>query len=259
VHTADLLESITLQFPASWGAFNQALAALLAPLGAPTGAGLEFARSDPGFTPRVRVDFGSDQAAVNAEFALSSGERLRVELQNTTGISRRSPHAYAPVAAQAVSARLGAAGLKPVGLDHAGINLPWFEGGLHPQLRQLRAELRARCLYHGYPTGEPWDFILPGDADEIVRARAVDYSRVRKPKFELVSFEKASTPLVQFDLAVDGPYEQFGALFPEALDDPQYRNIWVYLETPLAVDVCLVLNTDTGEDWSGFFEGHRVG
>ena len=253
----DLLESFTLQFPAAGGAFNRSLAALLSPLGRASERGFVFRRSDPGYFPCIFLDFGSDRPTVTAEFALSQGGRLSVEVANTTGQTRRSPHVYTPVAIDDVTARLTAADVKLAGLDHAGINLPWFEGGLHPRLQQLRAELSECCLYHRFPTGEPWDFILPGGADEIGRARRVDYTRLRKPKFELVSFEKASTPLVQFDLAVNAPYERFRALFPEALNDPQYNNIWIYLETPFSVDVCLVLNAEGG-DWSKFFEGQRL-
>lgn len=255
--TPDRLERITLLFPAAGGAFNASLAALLSPLGQATERGFELRRSDPDFYPQLCLDFSSDQPSVTAEFALSDGQRRRVAVENTTGLSRRSPHVYAPVPIETAAARLKAAGLEFVGLDHAGINLPWFEPGLHPRLRQLRAELKARCLYHRFPTGEAWDFILPGDADEVAGLRPVDYGRVRKPKFELVSFEKASTPLVQFDLAVNAPYERFAPLFPEALDDPQFKNIWIYLETPFPVDVCLVLNAEGG-DWSKFFNGHRL-
>jgi hypothetical protein len=75
----------------------------------------------------------------------------------------------------------------------------------------------------------------------------------------LVSFENASTPLVQLDAGVVLPYEQTRALFPEALDDPGLRNMWVYLESPFAVDVCLVLNEWTGEsDWGDYFAKTRM-
>jgi hypothetical protein len=253
-----VLELITLLFPASGAAFNQSLAALLSPLGQATDGGLELARADPDLRPRLCLDFCAERATVAAEFAPSGGRRLEVALENVTGESKRSPHAYAPVKIETVSARLAAAAIKLIGFDHAGINLPWFGPGLHPRLLRLRADLAAQCLYHRFPTGEPWDFILPGDLDEIAQAKEVDYTRVRKPKFELVSFEKSSTPLVQFDVAVNVPYEHFRPLFPEALDDPGFRNIWVYLETPYSVDICLVLNEAAGRDWSDFFLGSRL-
>jgi hypothetical protein len=253
-----VLEHITLLFPASGAAFNQSLAALLSPLGQAIGDGLELACVAPGLYPRLSLDFCTKRTAVTAEFALSDGGRLEVTVENVTGLSKPSPHAYVPVKIETVSARLTAAAVKLIGLDHAGFNLPWFGPGLHPRLLQLRADLAARCLYHRFPTGEPWDFILPGDVDEIAQAKNVDYTRVRKPKFELVSFEKASTPLVQFDVAVNIPYERFRQLFPEALDDPKFRNIWIYLEAPFAVDICLVLNEAAGRDWSDFFQDSRL-
>jgi hypothetical protein len=87
-------------------------------------------------------------------------------------------------------------------------------------------------LYHEFPTGEPWDFIIPGDTHEIDHHKAVDYTKIRRPKFEVVSFDKASTPLIQFDVGVNLNYETFAPLFPESINDPEFRNIWVYLENP---------------------------
>jgi len=113
-------------------------------------------------------------------------------------------------------------------------------------------------LYHRFPTGEPWDFIIPGDKEEIAKGKEIDYNTIRRPKFELVSFGNALTPLLQFDVAVNASYERFAALFPEALNDPEFRNVWLYLENPYPVDVCLVLNEFTARDWSDFFQGCRL-
>jgi hypothetical protein len=129
---------------------------------------------------------------------------------------------------------------------------------VHPKILQLREKLSPCCLYHRFPTGEPWDFIIPGDEDEILNHKAVDYSEVRRPKFELVSFENASTPLVQLDISVNARYERFFELFPESLNDQELRNIWVYLESPYAVDVCLVINESSEDDWSDFFKECRL-
>jgi hypothetical protein len=105
-----------------------------------------------------------------------------------------------------------------VGIDHVGFNLPWFSSGVHPRILQLREELSSYCLYHRFPSGEPWDFIIPGNRDEIARQEAVDYTMVKRPKFEIVSFDKASTPLLQFDFQMNTSYEILQGLFPEALD-----------------------------------------
>jgi hypothetical protein len=87
---------------------------------------------------------------------------------------------------------------------------------------------------------------------------AVDYTKVRRPKFELVSFNKASTPLIQLDVGVNASYERFAPLFPESLNEPEYRNIWIYLRNPYTVDVCLVINEFGAGDWSDYFKGCRL-
>ena len=145
-----------------------------------------------------------------------------------------------------------------IGIDHLGVNLPWFEPGLHPRILQLRETVKARCLYHRYPTGEPWDFILPGTPEEIAGSQPIDYAKIRRPKFELVSFDGASTPLIQIDLGSDRRYEEFKTMFPEALADETFRNIWIYLINPHAVDICLVMNEYSEKDWSGFFKECRL-
>ena len=61
------------------------------------------------------------------------------------------------------------AGMKLIGIDHLGVNLPWFDPGPHPRILRLRETVKAQCLYHRYPTGEPWDFILPGAPEDSLR------------------------------------------------------------------------------------------
>jgi hypothetical protein len=53
-------------------------------------------------------------------------------------------------------------------------------------------------------------------------------------------------------------YEEFSRLFPESLNDPEFRYVWVYLETPYTTDVCLVINEFTERDWSDYFKGCRL-
>lgn len=252
------LEKITIGFPGSQAGFNTQLVSILAPIGRRTSFALDVTASDPSLYPRLSIEYQSPRHAVHADFLLSSGETETVDVENTTGARKQSPHGYRLLGIDEVARRLAAAGLAPAGVDHMGINLPWFEPGRHPRILRLREKIAPACLYHNYPSGEPWDFILPGDRDEIAGRTPVDYSRVRRPKFELVSFEKASTPIVQIDLAVPGRYEDFSGLFPEALADPAFRNIWVYLENPHAVDICLVINERSEGDWSGFFKGCRL-
>ena len=194
----------------------------------------------------------------NPSTQMKHTQMISLKIENTTGASKLSPHIYQSIGIETVSQRLKASGAGWIGIDHAGFNLPWFSPGLHPGIQQLREKLSPHCLYHQFPTGEPWDFIIPGDLDEIFNQKEVDYTRSRKPKFELVTFEKASTPLVQFDISIDIAYEKFLELFPESLNDPQFKNCWVYLETPFAMDVCLVINETSEKDWSGFFKGFRI-
>ena len=165
---------------------------------------------------------------------------------------------YRSLSVETVTQRLTSSAIRWVGIDHVGVNLPWFAPSVHPEIFQLREKLSPYCLYHQFPTGEPWDFIIPGDKDEIARRHVVDYSEVRRPKFELVSFENASKPLIQFDVSVNVEYMRFLRLFPEALNDPELKNIWIYLESPYPVDICLVINEFVGTDWSAFFKGHRL-
>ncbi len=253
------LEKIAVRFPDTDINFTRGLTSLIDALGHAENGMLSLTSSGKGFYPELLLDFQSGRSDITTDFTLSDGEITSVKIENTTGISKQSPYSYKHLAIDTVKQRLASSGVRLIGLDHVGFNLPWFSSGLHPCILQLREKLSSRCLYHRYPTGEPWDFIIPGDTDEIANCRAVDYTRVRRPKFELVSFGNASTPLVQVDISADVEYEAFSQLFPESLNDPSFRNIWVYLETPYTIDVCLVINRfDKERDWSGFFEGSRL-
>lgn len=255
---ADYLEKITVNLPGDQAGFNHRLVSLLAKLGETSSHHLELAQSNQNQYPRIAVDFQSSRPAPCVEFLVSGGDVVPLNVDNTTGEEKKSPRVYGYVEIDTVARRLTAAGIDLIGVDHVGANLPWFAAGIHPRILQLRESIRNCCLYHRYPSGEPWDFILPGTIDEIAGRRAADYKAIRRPKFELVSFEKSSTPLIQIDLGVNAGYEDFTALFPEALADPVFRNIWIYLKNPHAVDVCLVLNEFSERDWSGFFVGQRI-
>ncbi|MBE3117944.1 MAG: hypothetical protein IMZ50_04210 [Candidatus Atribacteria bacterium] len=256
--TTVYLERITVKFPNTNIEFTNQLTSLIDVLGQSENHVLELASSDQSFFPKIRVDFQSEHSGILTDFALSNGETTSVKIENSTGLSKQSPHSYKPLSVGTVNHRLLTSGVKLVGIDHVGFNLPWFSSDLHPGILQLREHLSSRCLYHKFPTGEPWDFIIPGNAHEIAHRKDVDYARIRKPKFEVVSFDKASTPLIQFDIAVNVNYETFAQLFPESLNDPELRNIWVYLENPYTMDVCLVINEFTDGDWSDYFKECRL-
>jgi hypothetical protein len=72
-----------------------------------------------------------------------------------------------------------------------------------------------------------------------------------------VSFEKSSKPIIQIDCITTIDYKKLKALFPEAIADDELKNVWVYLDNPYELDICLVLN-EPGSDWSSFFEGNRL-
>jgi len=256
--TTVYLENITVKFPNTHIEFTDKLALLLDVLGRSEDHVLELTRSDQGFFPKIFIDFRSEGSGFLADFTLSNGEITYVKIENSTGLNKQSPHSYKPISLGAVSQRFLTSGVKLVGIDHVGFNLPWFSPDLHPDILNLRKHLSSRCLYHRFPTGEPWDFIIPGDAHEIACHKPVDYVRIRRPKFEVVSFEKASTPIIQFDIAVNVKYETLAQLFPESLLDTELRNIWVYLENPFSIDVCLVINEFTDGDWSSFFKDCRL-
>jgi len=252
-----LLERITLNFPGTHPEFHSALLSLLAALGKNTPGNLELAASDKKYYPSLSIDFHSTSSDPAANFDTSGGV-VSVRIENITGAEKRNPLPYRLLAIDEVSRRFAAAAWKIAGCDHIGFNLPWFGPGIHPRILELRGRLAGGCLYHRYPSGEPWDFILPGDTDEIARRKPVDYSKTRRPKFELVSFDGASTPLVQIDISTNARFEDFIRVFPEAMADPAFRNIWVYLENPYSIDVCLVVNEVFSGDWSGHFSGCRL-
>lgn len=256
--TTIYLERIIIKFPDTHMGFTNQLALLLGALGQNKNQVLELTSSDQSFFPKLSLDFHSKSSDMLANFVLSNGEITSVKIENSTGLNKQSPHSYTPTNIETVIQRFLSSGMKLVDIDHVGFNLPWFSSGLHPDISGLRKLLCLRCLYHTFPTGEPWDFIIPGNANEIDDYKAVDYTIIRKPKFEMVSFDKTSTPLIQFDVAVNAKYETFTKLFPESLNDTELRNIWVYLETPYPVDICLVINEFADGDWSEFFKGNKL-
>jgi hypothetical protein len=251
------LERITITLPYD-REFTDRLIILLGLLGKATSGRFEFTRSNPEYYPIVFLQSKPGFSKASATFFTSDGQNTLVKIENATGEEKQSPHQYGYVSLAEVARRLESAGLALTVLDHVGFNLPWFKSGVHPQIAALRSLLLKACLYHRFPTGEEWDFILPGKCDEIRALTPVNYSLVRRPKFELVSFEKASRPLVQIDVSAPAGYDTLARLFPESLKDPQIGNVWVYLSNGFTIDVCLVINPASDQDWSEFFKGYRL-
>jgi len=252
------LERVIVRFPNTNAEFTNSFASLVGVLGQNENHVLKLTSSCQGFYPQLLLDFQPVHTDILTDFVLSDGEIISIKVENSTGLDKQSPHSYEPLSVETVTQRLVTSEVRLIGIDHVGFNLPWFSSDSHPRILQLREKLSPRCLYYRFPTGEPWDFIIPGDDDEIANRKAVDYAKVRRPKFELVSFDNASIPLIQFDIGVSVGYERFLQLFPEALNDPEFKNIWVYLASPYTVDVCLVINEFTERDWSDFFKGFRL-
>lgn len=252
------LEKIVIRFPSVLQDLIKQLTVLLDSSLVRTDGGIAAKPSNQRYLPTVSLSCDSDEDFAKADFSLSSYETVSVFITDMTGEVRRNPSAYRHLPLPEVRDRFASNGIEIQEIDHIGFNLPWFGRGPHPVIVDLRQRLKALCLYHRFPTGEPWDFIIPGEVDEIKGSKTVDYDKVRKPKFEVVSFDKSSTPLVQIDVAVAMTHQQFSGLFPEALNDMTMKNIWVYIETHCDLDICLVINERSRKDWTPFFSGHRI-
>lgn len=255
---SELLERIVVSCPAGAQRFANQLIGLLGNFGHREDQRLRLSCSRPDFLPRIELELQSRNTDCQASFVLANGEEICVEVINITGKSQPNPQPYEYLEVETISSRLSKEDIRLLGIDHLGINLPWFGDEIHPQIQSLRERLSTTCLYHGYPSGEPWDFILPGKAEEIKQSLAVDYDIIRRPKFELVSFNKASTPIIQLDMWTNTGFEALKSIFPQALSDDQLRNIWLYLANPYEIDICLVLNELPERDWSNFFMGCRL-
>lgn len=177
-----------------------------------------------------------------------------VQIVNITGVEKENPLEYSPLSLDEVVERLSGTPLNM--LDHVGFNLPYFDG-VHPKILALRDNLKEHCLYHLFPSGEAWDFIIPGTVDEI-QGKSVDYSLIRKPKFEIVSFDICSRPLIQIDFSVKTSYNEITSMFPEGIHDDNLHNVWVYVQNPYDLDICFVVNEPVEGNWSNFFEGSRL-
>jgi hypothetical protein len=253
-----LLATIILSLPASAHRFSNQLMAMLEAVGEREGNQLKLPCSEPRFLPEIILDLQGDVPVAQTQFVLTDGELFTVKVINITGLNKPHPLTYQHLKVETISHRLTRSGIALVGIDHVGINLPWFGQEVHSQIRTLRERLSTACLYHRYLSGEYWDFILPGNTEEINQQKATDYSTTRRPKFELVSFDITSTPLIQLDLWTNTSFDNLSRLFPEGLSDPDYQNIWLYLQNPYTMDICLVLNDWSDHDWSGYFTGCRI-
>jgi len=212
-------------------------------------------KSAENYFPKEAITF-SDIESPKTVFTFDDQTTAEVSITNETGKNVQSPHQYDLISLNELTKR--SENLTFSHIDHMGFNLPWFEQGIHPEIGMLREKLKRYSLYHTFPTGEPWDFILPGAVEEIEKEVEVDYKKTRRPKFEIVSFDKCSTPLIQIDIAVTDKFITFAPLFSEGIIVKELSQVWVYVENNFGIDICFVINQMRGTDWSSFFKGHRI-
>ncbi len=211
---SDYLEEISISFPIIAQGFISYLADFLSPVVHKKDNSYYFIPSNDSYIPKLLLDFNSDKNLIKSHFKYTSNETLSVNITNITDITKKSPFPYSHLELEEVYNRTLKYGIDIKSIDHIGFNLPWFKNSIYPAIIDLRNKLKSMCLYHLFPTGEPWDFIISGKPDEISSLEPVDYDQSRKPKFEIVSFNNSSTPLIQIDIAVNSTYIELQRIFP---------------------------------------------
>lgn len=215
-------------------------------------------RIDNNYLPRISLNTSGIENDVTATFFLNDGFEYKIIIENKTGLEKNNHLKYSHIEIDDLINRFKLHNLKITKIDHVGFNLPWFSDGNNPEIQHLRKLLSNKSLYHTYPSGEPWDFILPATLEEIKGEVETDYSSIRKPKFEIVSFSKCSVPIIQFDVCCSFKKEMFQIYFPEGCYDVNLQNIWLYIVNPFQLDICLVLSEEYEGDWSYYFKNSRL-
>lgn len=251
------LQHVQYTLPNTTPTFTSNLINYLSPVGTVTNGDITLYLSDDTFVPTTSITF-ADIAIPQVSFLLSDKTTIDIDITNTTQMSKQSPHQYQPISLDTFITRMAPFPL--IRIDHTGFNLPYFDG-IHPEILELRDTLRKTCLYHTFPKhleDAPWDFVLPGSEKEISGEKPIDYTLNRTPKIEIVSFDKSSTPLIQFDIQLTGSYEDWVGIFPEALHILELRSPWVYVTNDTGIDICFVLNEVRDKDWSYHFANERL-
>lgn len=253
----DYLRDITFCFDKRFKSFSEKFVKFFDPVTVEENSTVYLKKSNEQFFPQVLFDLESDKEGISIDFDGDNYHKT-VKVVNETGQNKESCEQYSEIDLEVVIERFNENDILVTRMDHVGFNLPWFEEGVHPEIAAIRNDLSPKCLYHKFPTGENWDFIIPGTTDEINRKIDVDYNLVRKPKIEIVSFDKCSKPLLQFDISCVDNSLKFEELFPEGIYDSNLDNVWIYVSNPFNVDFCIVLNRSRGGDWSSFFKEARI-
>ncbi|HUV47244.1 MAG TPA: hypothetical protein VMW29_03860 [Candidatus Bathyarchaeia archaeon] len=252
---ADYLKTITIDLPKQVGDFTKKFLSIFKNIGDIKKDSICFTSSKKDFLPKIILKFSrrTDCAAI---FRTDTGISLETKIINETKKEWKSPYDYSHITIDEFLSRLSLADIEKI--DHIGFNLPWPKNEVHPKIVSLRKILKKKCLYHLFSAKKNWDFIIPGTIKEILGEVKIEYNEIRKPKFEIVSFENSSMPLVQFDVAINKPYEELALIFPEAILCPGQKNLWVYLTNSTGIDICLVLNEKRKPDWSNFFRNKKL-
>ena len=246
------LELVTIKLPAD-EQFSFRFFDVLSECGKQSRGTYSANRTNVDFLPLINIEFSNVQIP---EISFSCNDfEISKTITNETGQLRLSPHSYKHLTIDEFANRLKDTGsIKTI--DHLGVNFPWFDG-ISPVLIDLRQQLKSKTAYYRFPSGEGWDFILPATKSEL-KTNNVDLSIERRPKLELVSFEKSSTPIIQIDCITTIEYARLKEIFPEAIFVDELSNVWVYINNNFGVDICFVLNGPSNSDWSTYFEGFRL-
>lgn len=215
------LKQVIYSLPSVDQNFTNDFLSFLGKIGKTNGDQVSLSLSESDFFPETIFQF--KDIKIPSVLFLGNDFEHSVEIKNSAGKEKQSPHSYSHINISDFIQRLS--NFKLEGVDHTGFNLPYFEG-VHPEILKLRQLLKDKCLYHEFPKAladEPWDFILPGSIKEISGEEIIDYHKNRKPKIEIVSFSKSSTPLIQIDIQLNAKYEDLIKLFPEAINDSDLK------------------------------------
>ncbi len=251
------LQQVIYTLPNSNKQFSEQFLQYLSPLGTVIKNDITLSLSKENYYPITTFSF-AEISVPQVSFIFDDTSSIDIDITNVTHETKQSPHAYSQITLQEILERVSSFELTYI--DHTGFNLPYFDR-IHPTILKLREQLKSKCLYHTFPkhlADAPWDFILPGTIKEINKENKINYHENRKPKIEIVSFDKCSTPLIQLDLHIQGKYADWVKLFPEAIAVPEIKSLWVYIQNDFGIDMCFVLNQIHKKDWSYQFAKERI-
>ena len=243
----EILKSVTICLPHKDKDFEEKFLDFLSQFGKRDKNSIAFQSSDKNYSPLIDLKIGDCELPV-VTFNLPDVNEIK--LVNKSGKLKKSPYDHSPISIQEFLSR--AKLLNFEFLDHLGFDIPWFEG-VHPEIESLRNSLSSQSLYYLYPSGENWDFIIPATKDEIL-SKKISYEAIRRPKFEIVSLNDSSKPIVQFDMSVKESFKEIRQLYPEGIPDNYQGNVWVYIKNPYGINICFVVGHRSKADWYKFLE-----